>query len=83
MLISPLYLSACCANAPSCTVVKLWDGDYSMHNSARDFNKEQRLFYESESNETKLLRSKNEQYCNNITIPLFNKKRKSMEILIE
>ena len=42
--------------------VRFWNGDYSVRNNAAEFDKERRIFYENEPQETKLLRVKNEQH---------------------
>ena len=46
-----------------------------MRNNAAELNKERRVFYENEPQETKLLRVKNEQYCNKLTKSLFYAKK--------
>ena len=55
--------------------VRFWNGDYSVRNNAAEFDKERRIFYENEPQETKLLRVKNEQYCNKLTKSLFYAKK--------
>ena len=53
--------------------------DFIYHIGARtdtaEFDKERRIFYENEPQETKLLRVKNEQYCNKLTKSLFYEKK--------
>jgi len=46
-----------------------------VRNNAAELDKERRVFYENEPQETKLLRVKNEQYCNKINKPLFYEKK--------
>ena len=72
-----LLTTSCCTNDTSCIAVRLWDGYYSSLNASNEFNKKEKEFYENEPQETKLLRVKNEQYCDRLTNPMFyNKKSK-------
>ena len=70
-----LLTTSCCTNDTSCIAVKFWDGYYSGLNASNEFNKKEKEFYENESQETKLLRVKNEQYCNKLTKSLFYEKK--------
>ncbi|WP_299306730.1 hypothetical protein [uncultured Haemophilus sp.] len=69
-----LTLSSCGLEQDS-YLVRWWNGDYSVRNNADEFDKERRIFYENEPQETKLLRVKNEQYCNKINKSLFYEKK--------
>ena len=69
-----LTLSSCGLEQDS-YLVRWWNGDYSVRNNADEFDKERRIFYENEPQETKLLRVKNEQYCNKLTKSLFYEKK--------
>ena len=70
-----LLTTSCCTNDTSCIAVRFWDGYYSSLNASNKFNKKEKEFYENEPQEAKLLRAKNEQYCNNLTQSLFYEKK--------
>ena len=75
-ILIPLFtLLTSCASDVNDPIVRFWNGDYSVRNNAAEFDKERRVFYENEPRETKLLRIKNEQYCNKINKPLFYEKK--------
>ena len=78
-----MILQSCClSSSNSCFIYRFWNGDYSVMNNAAEFDKERRVFYENEPQETKLLRVKNEQHCNKIN-HCFMRKNINMAILIE
>ena len=75
-ILIPLFtLLTSCVSDVNDPIVRFWNGDYSVRNNAAEFDKERRVFYENEPQETKLLRIKNEQYCNKINKPLFYEKK--------
>jgi lipoprotein len=74
IIINILTLSSCGVLFDD-PIERFWNGDYSVRNNAAEFYKERRVFYENEPQETKLLRIKNEQYCNKINKPLFYEKK--------
>lgn len=75
-ILIPLFtLLTSCASDVNDPIVRFWNGDYSVRNNAAEFYKERRIFYENESQETKLLRVKNEQHCNKINKSLFYEKK--------
>ena len=75
-ILIPLFtLLTSCASDVNDPIVRFWNGDYSVRNNAAEFDKEERIFYENEPQETKLLRVKNEQYCNKLNKSLFYEKK--------
>lgn len=75
-ILIPLFtLLTSCASDVNDPIVRFWNGDYSVRNNAAEFDKEERIFYENEPQEAKLLRAKNEQYCNKLTQSLFYEKK--------
>ena len=74
IIINILTLSSCGVLFDD-PIERFWNGDYSVRNNAAEFYKERRIFYENESQETKLLRVKNEQHCNKINKSLFYEKK--------
>ena len=74
IIINILTLSSCGVLFDD-PIERFWNGDYSVRNNAAEFDKEERIFYENEPQETKLLRVKNEQYCNKLTKSLFYEKK--------
>ena len=75
-ILIPLFtLLTSCTSDVNDPIVRFWNGDYSVRNNAAEFDKERRIFYENEPQETKLLRVKNEQYCNKLTKSLFYAKK--------
>ena len=74
IIINILTLSSCGVLFDD-PIERFWNGDYSVRNNAAEFDKERRIFYENESQETKLLRVKNEQHCNKINKSLFYEKK--------
>ena len=74
IIINILTLSSCGVLFDD-PIERFWNGDYSLRNNAAEFYKERRIFYENESQETKLLRVKNEQHCNKINKSLFYEKK--------
>ena len=71
-----MILQSCClSSSNSCFIYRFWDGDYSVRSNAAELDKERRIFYENEPQEIKLLRVKNEQYCNKLTQSLFYEKK--------
>lgn len=75
-ILIPLFtLLTSCTSDVNDPIVRFWNGDYSVRNNAAELDKERRVFYENEPQETKLLRVKNEQYCNKINKPLFYEKK--------
>lgn len=82
-ILIPLFtLLTSCTSDVNDPIVRFWNGDYSVRNNAAEFDKERRIFYENEPQETKLLRVKNEQHCNKIN-HCFMRKNINMVILIE
>ena len=66
-----MILQSCClSSSNSCFIYRFWDGDYSVRSNAAELDKERRIFYENEPQEIKLLRVKNEQYCNFLSVIL-------------
>ena len=57
IIINILTLSSCGVLFDD-PIERFWNGDYSVRNNAAEFDKERRIFYENESQETKLLRVK-------------------------
>ena len=74
IIINILTLSSCGVLFDD-PIERFWNGDYSVRNNAAEFDKERRIFYENEPQETKLLRVKNEQHCNKINKSLFYEKK--------
>ena len=74
IIINILTLSSCGVLFDD-PIERFWNGDYSVRNNAAEFDKERRIFYENESQETKLLRVKNEPHCNKINKSLFYEKK--------
>ena len=75
-ILIPLFtLLTSCISDVNDPIVRFWNGDYSVRNNAAEFDKERRIFYENEPQETKLLRVKNEQHCNKINKSLFYEKK--------
>ena len=75
-ILIPLFtLLTSCTSDVNDPIVRCWTGDYSVRNNAAEFDKEERIFYENEPQETKLLRVKNEQHCNKINKSLFYEKK--------
>ena len=74
IIINILTLSSCGVLFDD-PIERFWNGDYSVRNNAAEFDKERRIFYENEPQETKLLRVKNEQYCNRLANSLFYEKK--------
>ena len=71
-----MILQSCClSGSNSCFIYRFWNGDYSVRSNADELDKERRIFYENEPQEAKLLRAKNEQYCNKLTQSLFYEKK--------
>lgn len=71
-----MILQSCClSGSNSCFIYRFWNGDYSVRSNADELDKERRVFYENEPQEAKLLRPKNEQYCNKLTQSLFYEKK--------
>ena len=74
IIINILTLSSCGVLFDD-PIERFWNGDYSVRNNAAEFDKERRIYYENEPQETKLLRIKNEQHCNKINKSLFYEKK--------
>ena len=71
-----MILQSCClSGSNSCFIYRFWNGNYSVRSNAAELDKERRIFYENEPQETKLLRVKNEQHCNKINKSLFYEKK--------
>ena len=71
-----MILQSCClSGSNSCFIYRFWNGDYSVRSNADELDKERRIFYENEPQEAKLLRAKNEQYCNKPTQSLLYEKK--------
>ena len=71
-----MILQSCClSGSNSCFIYRFWNVDYSVRSNADELDKERRIFYENEPQEAKLLRAKNEQYCNKLTQSLFYEKK--------
>ena len=74
IIINILTLSSCGVLFDD-PIERFWNGDYSVRNNAAEFDKERRIFYENEPQETKFLMVKNEQHCNKINKSLFYEKK--------
>ncbi|MDG6881148.1 Uncharacterised protein [Phocoenobacter uteri] len=75
-LLVVFFLTSCCIDSSSCIAVKFWDGYYSRENASKEFDKEEQIFYDNESPNKKLLRKKNEAFCDELTPKLFEQKKK-------
>lgn len=59
-------LTSCCTSN-TCMVVRFWDGAYTREKASIEMNRKEKEFYEKELPEQKMLRSRNERLCNQLT----------------